>query len=261
MRDITGWNALIAAHAPQFLRVECAADFDRAKALGRIGILIGQQNSEHFRTVEDVDRFHGLGQRVSQLTYRSNRIGGGSCDPVDRGLSEYGAAIVERMNHVGVAVDISHCGDRTSLDAIETSRRPVLVTHSNCRALVPNRARCKTDEALKRMAAKGGVVGVTMVRAFVRSGGPATIEHVLNHIDHIAKLAGVEHAGLGSDVDLDGRDRAFHSTRRFDLDGIDYAKKIFDLTEGLVRRNYSSRGIELILGENFKRALSEVWAA
>ena len=259
LRDINGWNALVTAHEHQFLRVEGAADFERAKALGRIGILIGQQNSEHFRTVEDVDRFHGLGQRVSQLTYCSNRIGGGSSGPGDRGLSQYGAAIVERMNKVGMAVDISHCGDRTSLDAIEASRRPVLVTHSNCRALVPNSARCKTDEALKRMAAKGGVIGVTMVRAFVRAGGPATIENVADHIDHIAKLVGAEHAGVGSDVDLDGRDIAVRAPRKFDLDGIDYARKIYDLTESLVRRNYSNRNIELILGGNFKRALSEVW--
>jgi len=258
LRDITGWNAFIAAHESQFLRVEGAGDFERAKALGAIGILIGQQNSEHFRTVEDVDRFHVLGQRVSQLTYRSNRIGGGSSE-ADRGLSEYGVAIVERMNKVGVAVDISHCSDRTSLEAIEASRRPVLVTHSNCRTLVPRSARCKTDEAIRRMAAGGGVMGVTMVRIFVRAGGPATIEDVLDHIDHVAKLAGVEHVGVGSDVDLDGRDRSVHATRKFDLDGIDYAKKVFDLTEGLVRRHYSSRSIELILGGNFKRALSEVW--
>jgi len=109
------------------------------------------------------------------------------------------------------------------------------------------------------MAAKGGVMGVTMVRIFVRSGGPATMEDVLDHIDHVANLAGVEHAGVGSDVDLDGRDSSARSTRRFDLDGINYAKKIYDLTEGLIRRNYSSSDIELILGGNFKRALSEVW--
>jgi membrane dipeptidase len=259
LRDITGWNAFIKAHEPQLLRVAAAADFERAKTLGAIGIMIGQQNSEHFRTVGDVDRFYSLGQRVSQLTYRGNRIGGGSSDPTDRGLSEYGAAIVERMNQVGMAVDISHCGDRTSLDAIEASRRPVLVTHSNCRALVPSSARCKTDEAIQRMAAKGGVMGVTMVRIFVRAGGPTTIENVLDHLDRIIRLAGVEHAGIGSDVDLDGRDIPVRSTRKFDLDNIDYAKKIYDLTEGLVRRNYSSQNIELILGGNFKRALSEMW--
>ena len=162
------------------------------------------------------------------------------------------------MNQVGMAVDISHCGDRTSLDAIEASRRPVLVTHSNCRALVPTSPRCRTDEAIERMAAKGGVMGVTMVRIFVRAGGPTTIEDVLDHIDHVVNLTGVEHVGLGSDVDLVGRDLSA-PTRKLDLDGIDYAKKVYDLTEGLVRRNYSGENIELILGGNFKRALSEVW--
>jgi membrane dipeptidase len=258
-RDIARWNVFIAAHPGQFLRVESAADFERAKAQGTIGIVIGQQNSEHFRTVEDVDRFYALGQRVSQLTYCGNRIGGGSSDLRDSGLSEYGAGIVARMNRTGMAVDISHCSDRTSLDAIEASSRPVLVTHSNCRKLVPNSSRCKTDEAIRRMAAKGGVMGVTMVRGFVKAAGPATIESVLDHIDHIAKLVGVEHAGIGSDVDLDGRDFPARAPRKYDLDGIDYSKKIFDLTESLVRRSYSSESIELILGGNFKRALSAMW--
>jgi membrane dipeptidase len=255
--DITGWDAFIAAHPDEFLRVDCSADFKRAKALNRIGILIGQQNSVHFRTVDDVDRFYRLGQRVSQLTYTGNRIGGGSSDARDSGLSSYGAEVVARMNQVGMAIDISHCGDRTTMDAIEASRKPVLVTHSNCRALVPGSVRCKTDEAIRRMAANGGVIGITMVRGFVHAGGPATIEHVLDHIDHIVKLAGVEHVGVGTDVDLDGRDA--HAARKYDLDGIDYAMKIYDLTEGLIRRKYSSRNIELILGGNFERALSAAW--
>ncbi len=259
LSDITRWNSFIGARPSQFVRVERSADFERAKTLGKIGIVIGQQNSEHFRTVPDVDRFYAMGQRVSQLTYRGNRIGGGSSDSKDIGLTKYGAAIVERMNQIGMAVDISHCADRTTLDAIDASRRPVLVTHSNCRSLVPYSSRCKTDEAIRRMAAKGGVMGVTMVRAFVSSGRTATIETVLDHVNHIAKLVGVEHAGVGSDVDLDGRDPPAQSPRKYDLDGIDYARKIYDLTEGLVRRSYSNQSIELILGGNFKRALSGVW--
>jgi membrane dipeptidase len=259
LRDITRWNTFIAGRPTQFLRIDKAGDFERAKTQGTIGIVIGQQNSAHFRTVEDVDRFYALGQRVSQLTYLANRIGGGSADAKNFGLSAYGAAIVERMNQVGMAVDISHCSDRTSLDAIEASTRPVLVTHANCRNLVPNSSRCKTDEAIRSMAAKGGVMGVTMVRGFVKSAGPATIETVLDHIDHIVRLVGVEHAGLGSDVDLDGRDYPAHAPRKYDLDGMDYSKKIFDLTESLVRRGYSSESIALILGGNFERALAGMW--
>lgn len=261
LRDIVGWNEFINAHEPQFQRIERATDFSQAKAHGKIGILIGQQNSAHFRTVEDVDRFYDLGQRVSQLTYSGNRIGGGSSDLRDGGLSEYGVSVVERMNAVGMAVDVSHCGDRTTMNAIEASTKPVLVTHSNCRALVPGSARCKTDEAIKHLAANGGVMGITMVRSFVRAAGPVTIEHVLDHIDHVTKLVGVEHVGIGSDVDLDGRDVRVRPARRFDLDGIDYAKKIYDLTEGLVGRSYSSRDIELILGGNFERTLAAAWKA
>ena len=253
LRDITGWNEFIRSHAGEFLRIDCPGDTRRAKASGRLCIVIGQQNSRHFRTVDDVDRFYDLGQRVSQLTYDDNQIGGGSSDPRDLGLTAYGVQIVERMNKTGMAVDISHCSDRTTLDALHASRKPVLVTHSNCRALVPA-ARCKTDEAIRLLAAQGGVMGITMVRGFVQASGPATIEDVLDHIDHVVKLVGVEHVGIGSDVDLDGRDRRIHpksrlATKRFDLDGIDYSQKIFDLTEGLIRRKYSAENIALILVE------------
>jgi membrane dipeptidase len=260
LRDISGWNSFIASHGSEFLRIDCPEDVERAKASGRIGIVIGQQNSRHFRTVEDVDCFYNLGQRVSQLTYDDNAIGGGSTDPRDVGLTAYGAQIVDRMNTVGMAVDISHCSDRTTLDALHTSRKPVLVTHSNCRALVPASARCKTDEAVRFLAAQGGVMGITMVRSFVHASGPATIEDVLDHIDHVVKLVGVEHVGIGSDVDLDGRDRRNQPKKRYDLDGIDYSRKIFDLTEGLLRRKYSAANIELILGGNFQRALATIWS-
>jgi len=260
LRDIRAWNSFIAVHVAQFQRINRIADFRAAKANRKIGILIGQQNSAHFRTVDDIDRFYSLGQRVSQLTYRGTMIGGGSSDTSDSGLSAYGSQVVERMNAVGMAVDISHCGDRTTLDAIESSRKPVLVTHSNCRALVPGSLRCKTDEAIRRLAAKGGVMGFTMVRSFVRASGRVTIEHVLDHVDHLVKVAGVEHAGIGSDVDLDGRDMLLKPERRFDLDDIDYGRKIYDLTEGLVRRGYSNRNIELILGGNFERALAAAWS-
>ncbi len=91
------------------------------------------------------------------------------------------------------------------------------------------------------------------------SGATATIEDVLDHVDHVAQLVGVEHVGLGSDVDLDGRDLHRTPRRKNDLDGVDYARKVFDLTEGLLRRKYSQRNIELILGGNFQRALVEIW--
>jgi membrane dipeptidase len=257
--DLRRWNAFLAAHKPDFLRIDGPADIERAKATGKLGIVLGLQNSSHFRSVDDVDQFYRLGQRVSQLTYLPNQIGGGSTDPRDHGLTEYGAAIVERMNRVGMAIDVSHCADRTTIDAIMASSKPVLVTHSNCRQIVPGSARCKTDQAIQRLGERGGVMGITMVRFFVSPNGAATIENVLDHIEHVARVAGIEHVGIGTDVDLDGRDHEHKSTRKADIDGINYLEKIFDVTEGLVRRGYTDEHIALVLGGNFRRALSEIW--
>ena len=104
-------------------------------------------------------------------------------------------------------------------------------------------------------------MGITLVRFFVGTGRNVTIENALDHIDHVAKLVGVEHVGLGSDVDLDGRDGADSPRKKNDLDGMQYARKVFDLTEGLIRRKYSKSDIQLILGGNFHRVLSDIWAA
>jgi len=257
--DITGWDAFIDAYPDYFIRVCCPADVPRAKAEGKLGIIVGQQNSNHFRTVDDVDAFYKLGQRVSQLTYHDNALGGGSTNPGERGLTPYGEAVLARMNTLGMAVDISHCGDRTTLDVIDASAKPVLVTHSNCRALMPNSARCKTDAAIRKLAAKGGVMGVTLERLFVGNGASVTIENVLDHVDHVAGVAGVEHVGLGSDVDLDGRDGALAAKKKNDLDGFEYSRKIFELTAGLIRRKYSPADIKLILGGNFERVLTDIW--
>ena len=260
LESISGWNRLLANRPDCFLRVDAARDLQRARDERKVGILLGFQNSDHFRTVEDVQRFQALGQRVSQLTYNArNRIGCGCHEPRDTGLTPYGAQIVEAMNRAGMAVDVSHCSERTSLDAFAVSRKPVLVTHSNCRAISVN-PRCKSDAVIRAMAARGGVMGITLVAAFVSNRQPATIENVLDHFDRVVRLAGVEHLGLGSDMDLDALDPRTGRVRvRYQVHGLVPARRVFDLTEGLIRRGYDDRAIELILGGNFQRTLGEIW--
>ena len=271
------WNGFIAHHADHLMRVDDAASIDAAKKSDKIGIILGVQNSEHFRTADDVDRFYQLGQRVSLLTYNSrNLIGNGSTERHDEGISDFGAQIIERMNKVGMAVDTAHCGDKTTLDAFEVSKVPVLITHSNCRALNPNHPRCKTDEAIRKMAEKGGVMGITGVRNFVAPKEPTNIDTLLDHFDHVAKLVGVEHVGVGSDYDLDGYDAMPEDYRKWlrglykssygfrdkmDTDGFNHHKRMFDLTDGLIRRGYSDADISLILGGNFRRVLGQIWSA
>jgi membrane dipeptidase len=277
LRFLATWNGFLAAHDQHLMRVDSGADFDRVKSSGKIAVILGLQNSEHFRIPADVDFFHGIGQRVSQLTYNArNLIGNGATERRDDGISDFGAGIIERMNRVGMAVDVSHCGDRTTLDAFDISKQPVLITHSNCRTLAPGHPRCKTDEAITRMAASGGVMGITAVRMFVKNDEPTTIEHLLDHFDHVRKLVGVEHLGVGSDSDLNGYDdmpaaenqrlRASYKgsygfRAKIDIEGVDHPKRMFDLTEGLIRRKYSDQEIELVLGGNFKRVLAKIWTA
>ena len=253
------WNAFIARYPGDFLRVDGPEDFARAKNAGKAGIILGLQNSEHFRTVADVGFFYGLGQRVSQLTYNAqNAIGAGCAVERDPGLTTYGARVVEEMNRIGMAVDISHTGDQTSLDAIALSKKPVLITHSNCRALNPRHRRCKPDDMIRAVAARGGVMGITSIRSFVGGRDRVTIEDVLDHFDHVARIAGIEHVGVGSDNDVDGG-AGGRSPRRLDVAGLDGPQRIFNLTEGLVRRGYTDRDIRLILGGNFQRALADIW--
>jgi membrane dipeptidase len=248
------WNRLIAGHPDYFLRVDGPNDLSRAKEEGRIGIILGMQDANHLRSVDDVDAFYRMGQRLTQLTYNSaNDLGNGCKVSQDKGLTAFGLHVVERMNSIGMAIDVSHCGQRTSLDAIAASKKPVLITHSNCRALAPGVARCKPDEVIQAAARSGGVLGITAVRRFVRDKDPVTIDDVLDHFDHAVKLVGVEHVGLGSDFDLDPHPA-------YDIPGLNHFKRVYELTEGLIRRGYSDADISLILGGNFQRALGQIWS-
>jgi membrane dipeptidase len=222
-----------------------------------------------------VDVFYALGQRVSQLTYNArNLYGNGSTERRDEGLSDRGVALVEKMNTVGMAVDVSHCGDRTSLDAFEASKRPVLITHSNARGLNPGHPRCKPDEVIQACGRSGGVMGITGVRNFVKDREPTTIEDLLNHFDYVARMIGIEKVGIGSDIDLYGYDAmppadyqrlkaAYKGSYAFrdkiDIETVDHPKRMYDLTEGFIRRGYTDAQITGILGGNFVRVLGEIW--
>jgi membrane dipeptidase len=271
---LAAWQGFAGRNSHVFTLVDTAADLDRAKADGKSAVIMGIQNAEHFESVADVALFRRLGLRCAQLTYNSqNRIGSGSTDRVDGGVSDYGAAIIAEMEQQKMLVDVSHCGDRTTLDAIEIAKGPIAITHSNACALVDH-PRVKTDAAILALAAKGGVMGITGVRMFVRASDPTNVGHMADHIDHVAKLVGIDHVGIGSDADLHGYDDmkpeeyavlkgAYKDSYAFrdkiDIDGFDHPLKTFDLVEELIRRNYSNDNIRAVLGGNFRRLLAQVW--
>jgi membrane dipeptidase len=272
---IAAWSGFVGRNTHVFSLVGKADDLDAAKAKQKIAVIMGLQNADEFREPKDVKAFYELGLRCAQLTYNTqNLLGSGSTERVDGGVSDYGEQIIKAMNEVGMLVDVSHSGDKTTLDAIELSPKPIAFTHSNCRAL-NNHPRLKTDEAIRKLAAKGGVMGITGVRMFVKDKEPTTVEDIVDHIDHVVKLVGIDHVGIGSDCDLMGYDhmppdqykqlkagyKASYAFRdKIDTDGFDHPRKVYDLTAALIRRGYSDANIQAILGGNFRRLLGSTWA-
>jgi membrane dipeptidase len=271
---IAAWSGFVGRNTHVFTLVGKADDLDGAKAKQKIAVIMGLQNADEFREPKDVKAFYELGLRCAQLTYNSqNLIGSGSTERVDGGISDYGVEIIKSMNEVGMLVDVSHSGDKTTLDAIELSPKPIAFTHSNCRAL-NNHPRLKTDEAIRKLAAKGGVMGITGVRMFVKDKEPTTVEDIVDHIDHVVRLVGIDHVGIGSDSDLMGYDHmppdqykqlkaGYKSSYAFrdkiDTDGFDHPRKVYDLTAALIRRGYSDSNIQAVLGGNFRRLLGSTW--
>jgi membrane dipeptidase len=274
LQFIAAWSGFAGRNSDVFSLVGRAQDIDHAKAQKKIAVIIGLQNADEFRDVKDVKAFYEMGLRCAQLTYNSqNLLGSGSTERVDGGISDYGQQIIAAMNEVGMLIDVSHSGDRTTLDAIELSPKPIAFTHSNCRAL-NNHPRLKTDEAIRKLAAKGGVMGITGVRNFVKNKEPTTVEDVVDHIEHVVKLVGIEHVGIGTDSDLMGYDHmppdqykelkaGYKSSYAFrdkiDTDGFDHPRKMYDLTAALIRRGHSDANIEAVLGGNFRRLLGSTW--
>lgn len=274
LRYFLSWGGYVGRNDDLFLLVDKADDLDRAKRTGKAAVILGLQNSDHFRAVDDVKSFYQLGQRCSQLTYNSqNRLGSGSTDRVDGGVSDYGQAIIGAMNDVGMLVDVSHSGDRTTLDGIALSKVAIAFTHSNCRAL-SGHPRTKTDEAIKALGAKGGVMGITGVRMFVKAAEPTGIGDVVDHIDHVVKLIGIEHVGIGTDADLYGYDQlppaaiaaikanyksSYAFRDKIDIEAFSGPDKMYNLVEELVRRSYSNENVRAVLGGNFRRLLGETW--
>ena len=271
---IAAWSGFVGRNTHVFSLVGRVDDLDAAKARQKVAVIMGLQNADEFREPKDVKAFYELGLRCAQLTYNTqNLLGSGSTERVDGGITDYGEQIIKAMNEVGMLVDVSHSGDRTTLDAVELSPKPIAFTHSNCRAL-NNHPRLKTDEAIRKLAAKGGVMGITGVRMFVKDKDPTTVEDIVDHIDHVVKLVGIEHVGIGSDSDLMGYDhmpadqykqlkagyKASYAFRdKIDTDGFDHPRKVYDLTAALIHRGYSDSNIQAILGGNFRRLLGITW--
>ena len=279
--NIAALEALVEQNAEAFLIVRRRSDIDRAKRENKIGIMPGFQDSAFLEEQPDrIDMFRQFGVRIMQLTYNNRSIFGDGClEPGNAGLSKAGVAAVQKMNNLGVAVDLSHSGYRTTSEGISESKKPVLISHSGCAAIYAH-PRNKPDEILKSLADRGGYFGVYLMPYVVASPTVPTREHVLNHVIHAIDVCGADHVGIGSDgsiqktvltaeqraafdkdiarrkqlgIGAPGEDRYPYVP---DLDGPDHMEII--ATE-LAKRGQPAAVIEKVLGANFERVIGDIW--
>ena len=279
--NISVWSARLKERSDSIALVETVDDILEAKRSGRTGIILGWQNATPIEN--DLNRlglFHSLGVRIVQVTYHErNLLGNGCYERRDDGLSHFGVDAVAEMNRLGILVDLSHVGEKTTLDAIETSRKPVAFTHANARSY-HDVLRNKTDEALRALADRGGVVGVTCIVTFLRTGYESTVDDYAEAIDDMVGRVGIEHVGIGTDYTQDqpesfwryiGSQQGTKYPSTFDdgtaryqdqqlyPKGLETPDKLPDLADALARRGHGSAAIEKILGGNWLRIFRDVW--
>jgi membrane dipeptidase len=275
--DCVAWQQFIAAHSGKLLHARSVADILRAKQEGKNAVMLNFQNCPLEGQLEYLDTFYALGVRAMQLTYNErNPLGDGSTERTNSGLSDFGVAVVERMNELGILVDTAHSGWQTCADAIAFSKRPPIFSHTECYALSQH-PRNKPDELIKALAAKGGVMGLTTVGPMVTNSAPSTLDTFLDHVDYMVKLVGVDYVGFGTDTLIRGwptdpklkestmaryGEPYYKPSYRFrypmGTEGLNDQHKLKFAAAGLIKRGYKSEDILKILGGNWQRVIGEV---
>jgi len=274
MRAIAQWKQWLREHADILTQVHAAADIGRAKQDGKVGIILGWQNSVGFdEYLPYVPLFRELGLRVVQLTYHTANMAGSGClEGRDGGLTDFGRELIAELNRARILIDLSHVGSRTSAEAIEESKRPVAYTHCAPKAL-KDHARNKTDDELRFIADRGGLVGVTMFPPFMRRGNSSTVDDYLDAIEHTIDVAGEDHVAIGTDFTQGRSDDEMqyfvhdkgYARRLMPLGkvvmpkGIRRIEDFPNLTAGMEARGWREARIRKVMGRNWVRLFAEVW--
>ena len=277
MDAISTWLRRIRERSDTLQQATSVKDILQAKQDGKTGVIFGWQNASPIEN--DLDRlavFHRLGVRIIQLTYNErNLLGNGCFERTDDGLSNFGIDAVREMNQLGILIDLSHVGDRTTMEAIELSEQPVAATHANARSFVDH-VRNKTDDALKLIAEKGGVIGTTPYPVFLRRGFEATLRDYGDAVDDMVERVGIDHVGIGTDYVQDQPKEFFDlitafqgmrpNPRRQDYpdtidhpEGIETPDKMSGIARELLGRGYSQEDVTKVLGGNWLRLFRQVW--
>ncbi|MFP3950580.1 MAG: dipeptidase [Candidatus Bathyarchaeia archaeon] len=288
--QISEWDDIMSSIPEKAKKILSAKDIEEAKEEGKAGYIINTQNTTPLDgELSTINLLHKLGLRIMQLTYQKAELVGDGCGSRradEAGLTDYGLSVLERMNDLNIVVDLSHVGHATAMEAVETSKQPPAFTHTNCHGTYGFEfMRGKSDEELHAVAERGGVVGMTCIARFIREEGDlegSTINHYLDHIDYAVDLIGVDHVGIGLDInegltpedyygvhymnfearfqaDPTSHTRRKHPYEHYYVFGLESIGKAPYITEGLVSRGYSDQEILKILGGNWLDYFRGVW--
>lgn len=275
MANIAQWKRWFAEHDDLITQVYTTDDIRRAKAEGRVGIMLGWQNTSGIDDdIGNLVLFRELGVRIVQLTYNSqNLVGSGCWESHDGGLSDFGRHAIDEMNRLGILIDLSHVGPKTSEDAIKYSKVPVAYTH--CCPMLKKHARNKTDEQLRSIADRGGFVGFASYTPFLPKGEESTLDDCVAGMEYLINLIGEENVGIGTDWVQDqdvefftylssdkgkGRPTATpHKKVPAMPKGLETLGDFRNFVPAMERAGWSETRIRRVLGENWLRFLDRVW--
>jgi len=273
------WQSAVQAIADYTKAIEARSDMVRCATVAQVmaarhaGKMAVTFDIEGMRAlngdVSMVETYYRLGVRQMLIAYNLNNEAGGGCHDDDKGLTDFGRAVIAEMNRVGMVVDCAHSGIRSGLEAMKLSTKPCVFSHANARAL-KDHERNITDEQIKAVAATGGVVGVNGLNLYL-GDGPVSLDGLVRHIDYIAKLVGVDHVGIGLDYDPnndtpvdDPSDGKYWPERQYPRDvKMDFLTPgIFPSLPGRLRAmGYKDKDVRAIMRGNFQRVASQVWAS
>ena len=266
VRNLAAYRAWLAARPERFVLVERADDIVRAQAEGKLAIAFDIEGATVLAgQVSMVSMFYRLGVRQLLFAYNLNNEAAGGCHDDDTGLTDFGRDVLAEMNRVGMLVDLSHAGYRTSMELAERSTAPVIFSHANPKAMCPH-PRNITSEQMRAAVATGGLVGVNGVGRLLgdtNAGAP----HLVRAIDMTVQQVGAANVGIGLDYTWEGgsafaRDPKFWPEEHYPA-GVSYPyvgpEALPATTEGMLRLGYSEADVRGILGENFLRVARQVW--
>jgi len=255
-----GW---VLKRPDDYLLIQHPDDIETAQATGRLGVAFDVEGMMALDgELSMVKTYYDLGVRWMLIAYNKNNEAGGGCMDHDTGLTDYGRRVIRTMEEVGMGLCCSHTGEKTTLEAFDWSNNPVMLTHSNPKALVDH-PRCVTDNVMRACAATGGTVGITGYGGFLQ-GGDTSVENYFRHIDYAVQMVGSQHVSIASDYVFDPEELASFASNPL-LGAPRAVPSLFDpasypdLAERMLKAGYGSDDVAAIMGANLLRLARQIW--